>query len=1574
MSIEIASRLEKARKELLDLGLRNSLINHRQRAKQVRVVDELSPEVFRLFVTEGKKMSFDALPDEAAKALAAREGNEDVRGTPSDISELLAQPDENAGHGPAARHTDLKLQTSFESEKLQKRLLSIHNDARTYIEEQGVNVLFLAVGFLHWFESDSASEARRAPLILVPVELERSSAQERFRIRYTEEDLGDNLSLFEKLKLEFAIELPMLGDSDSLDVNAFFSQTEREISGRKRWSVKRNEMTLGFFSFGKFLMYKDLSAEGWREGGGPGEHDILSKLLGDGFGEEASPFGEEDHIDEVIAPSDVNQVKDADSSQILAILDVNAGRNLVLQGPPGTGKSQTITNIIAECIGSGKRVLFVAEKMAALEVVKRRLDEIGLGDAVLELHSHKTNKKKILEELNRTLHQGRPRAEDGSDDIATLTRLRDRLNAYCDAVNKPIGKTRQTFIRALGHALNARPELPEVETFSFDWMADWTESDFREAHMRVEVLDRHLAEARAPDANPFRGSQLNELLPSQQAATESAIRAARATTKQLCESAEALASSMMLPPPTTRGEVAVICRAARRAMTAPHLRGVQLRSGDWQRRRDDVLQLLEAGRALEEAHAAVGEAVIDETWQADLVEVRQQYASKGNKWWRVFSGEFRNARTVMQGYCREPLPKQGDAVLDLVDTILDSQKHQRSFEELQPLGSSLFGSQWKNRGSDWDVLERILGWVVELYREVGDGTLPEGILRFLEGSPAIDRLGPEIQALETVLQEQGQLAQTVAQKLLLPLTDEDSMGWRLNLPQQVTLLTRWESDFDSLQHLVRFNQLATEFQRHGLGPVVATARSWKGAPGELVDLFDFSWWNGLVEKAYSETDSLRTFDRSEHLFTLEEFSRLDKLHFHHNRLRLISEHWKRLPTLSGGGALGIIGREMNKKRRHLPIRKLIEQAGRGVQAIKPIFMMSPMSVAKYLPPDSVEFDLVVFDEASQVKPVDAFGSIVRGRQTVVVGDSKQLPPTSFFDAANEGDEADYESVGDMESVLSLFLAQGIQERMLRWHYRSEHDSLIAVSNNEFYDNRLVVFPSPGANPRARGLRLRHFPNNYYDRGGTRSNVGEAKEVALAVMQHARELPDLSLGVVGFSVAQRDAIEVQVELLRRADPSCEDFFSEGRQEPFFVKNLENVQGDERDVIFISVGYGKNQDGYMAMSFGPLNRDGGERRLNVLISRSKKAMDVFSNFTSADVDLNRSKARGVVALRNFLAYAETGIIEQPYSTGREPDSPFEEAVIKALHSHGYELEPQVGTAGFFVDIGVKDPENPGRYLLGIECDGATYHSSRSARDRDRLRQEVLERLGWRLHRIWSTEWFRKPEVELERAIAAIEEAGRRQEEGAKTAASPRSHAPPEIEREAISKQDEASAEVGYDAYERAAPNVQLAGRDLHELSVGEMGGYVAEVVSVESPVHRDEVVKRITEGAGLQRAGSRIQAAVDSGISRAVRIGKVERRGEFLWQPGDPRPPIRNRSNLENSQKKFDLVAPEEIAAAIRSEVERSFSITEADAVSAAGRALGFQRVTAQASRVIQQELDRLIDEGALVIDKNLVRTA
>lgn len=450
----------------------------------------------------------------------------------------------------------------------------------------------------------------------------------------------------------------------------------------------------------------------------------------------------------------------------------------------------------------------------------------------------------------------------------------------------------------------------------------------------------------------------------------------------------------------------------------------------------------------------------------------------------------------------------------------------------------------------------------------------------------------------------------------------------------------------------------------------------------------------------------------------------------------------------------LIEYEAGKKKRHIAIRQLIKRAGRALLQLKPCFMMGPMSAASYLQPGDIEFDLVVIDEASQIKPEDALGVIARGKQLIVVGDPKQLPPTSFFDRTdNEDADEDAPAASQLPSILDAYT--GIfPKRRLRWHYRSRHESLIAFSNRYFYDNDLVVFPSPNAYAPEYGIEFDFIKNGRFK---NQRNSEEARVIAKAVAQHAIYSPEESLGIVAMNSKQREHIERAIEEICREDTQAGTAIDQLRtgSDALFVKNLENVQGDERDVIFISFTYGPGEaDGKVYQRFGPINSDVGWRRLNVLFTRAKKRMHVFSSMRAEDVQITATSQRGVKALRAFLHFAEKGNMDGlAQHTGKVPDSDFEIAVITALENAGFRCEPQVGVAGFFIDIAVCDPNKQGRYLMGIECDGATYHSAKSARDRDRLRQEVLEGLGWKIRRIWSTDWFSNPDGILDPIIREL-----------------------------------------------------------------------------------------------------------------------------------------------------------------------------------------------------------------------------
>ncbi len=459
------------------------------------------------------------------------------------------------------------------------------------------------------------------------------------------------------------------------------------------------------------------------------------------------------------------------------------------------------------------------------------------------------------------------------------------------------------------------------------------------------------------------------------------------------------------------------------------------------------------------------------------------------------------------------------------------------------------------------------------------------------------------------------------------------------------------------------------------------------------------------------------------------------------------------PRVSDKTERALLDHECNKKSRHIPIRQLLHRSSGALVAIKPCFMMGPMSVAQYLAPGQIEFDLVIMDEASQIKPQDALGAVARGSQLVVVGDPKQLPPTSFFERVVDGDEDDPTAIEESESILDTTLPM-FQARRLRWHYRSQHESLIAFSNHSFYDSNLVLFPSPHKKVDGYGIKYSKVPRGSFV---NRRNMEEARIISEAVREHFKHNSSESLGVVAMSAEQRLQIESAIEMLAKEDSVFQELLEKDlhRDEPLFIKNLENVQGDERDLIFISMTYGPQEPGgNVYQRFGPINSEVGWRRLNVLFTRAKKRMHIFSSMGSTDIIVGSTSKRGVHALHDFLAYCETGILHKTErDTGRAPDSDFEIAVMDWLRNEGFECVPQVGVTGFFIDIAVIDPGNPGHYLMGIECDGATYHSAKSTRDRDRLRQAILERLGWQIRRIWSTDWFKNPESELKPIIREL-----------------------------------------------------------------------------------------------------------------------------------------------------------------------------------------------------------------------------
>ncbi|MBG8554454.1 DUF3320 domain-containing protein [Hymenobacter guriensis] len=1620
----LAARLEASRQELLDLGLRNPLLNFRPSpARGVKVVREQSAPVFDLLVRQGKTMYFAAsapekpklpvaapptsaktAPPEVTEPVTAGGAAQRERSSPTPL--LMSGSPLSTGEGGRGGEalTDNKLQTDEPVDKLESRLLNTYYTARTSLEETGVNVLYLALGQLNWYDAESSPEPRQAPLVLVPVVLERGAVAERFKLTYSGAEVEGNLSLQARLKADFGILLP-LPDFDIQPLPDYFAAVQAALGGRSRWSVEADAIALGFFSFSKLLLYRDLDPATWpatAEGTSMLlEHPAIRALLDHetGFDDTAPSVGEQAFLDTESPAHELHQVLDADSSQLLALLAVQEGRNLVIQGPPGTGKSQTIANLLAEAIGAGKKVLFVAEKMAALEVVKRRLDALGLGVACLELHSHKANKKSLHDELRATLALGRPAAVAAvQDQTDQLPRYRLALNDYALAVNAPIGRSRRTAQQVTGELLRLRTEQggAELARVPFSGLPEWTDADAAHAEDLAARLQATLLKTGAPKQLRFWGSELTVLLPADQDQLTRHLQRAAAAVAALQQQAEALALHLQLPVPAARAAAEALLPAARHAQLAPALAGVAMADAAWAQQASQLHEILQAGAEHNALHQQYDALLLPEAWQQQLLTERAAVLAYGDKWWKLLSGDFRRARKRLQSLWRTVLPAEPATLVAAIDAVHDAGRHAQAVADARSLGQRLFGSGWQELRSDWPVLRRTTDYLTLTHQRIQRGELPAALLSYLasrsgtqghNGATAEqpgfatmpDELSKLLAGLEAALSEHRTAVQAVVEALRLNEVRRFGPEGRLQFQpfkEQSAVLAAWQAHLPELHLATEWNNVAAAAQAEHRPELLVLAEAWPDAGQHLRAAVRQTWLEFLQKQAYEQHPALRQFERASHEETAARFRAADRASLLHNRARAMTRHHESLPNPqlpTAGGQMAILKNEFAKKTRHLPIRQLMQKAGRAVQAIKPVFMMSPLSVASFLPPGAVEFDLVVFDEASQVKPVDALGAIARGKKLVVVGDSKQLPPTSFFDSlTGTGEAADEENVtADIQSILELCKARQMPERMLRWHYRSLHQSLIAASNHLFYEDKLVIFPSPGGQGQL-GLVYHHLPETYYERGTTRTNPREAQAVAAAVLHHARTTPRLTLGVVAFSTVQRQAIQDALEVLRRQHPETEAFFAAHRHEPFFIKNLENVQGDERDVILISIGYGRTREGYLSMSFGPLNGEGGERRLNVLITRARQRCEVFTNLTADDLDLSRTRARGVAALKTFLNFAQHGRLNQNEETGREMESPFEEAVHRALTARGYQLRPQIGSQGFFIDLAVVDPEQPGRYVLGIECDGAMYHSARSARDRDRLRQQVLEAVGWRLHRIWSTDWFRNPARETERAVQAIEEARR-------LAALDEPDGPndePLPEPAALEREEPAEANVNPPVvlYQVALLPDAIRRQELHQYSLGQLAGWLSQVVQIESPVHIEEATRRLANASGASQVGARIRKAGREAALLAKNLRHLRQEGDFLWTPAMQTPPLRDRSQLPAISRKLAFVAPEELALALRTVVAQSFALPREAVFLPAVRLLGFARLSDDMRQQLEPIVADLLARGELVEVNGILKPA
>jgi len=1553
--IEVA--LADARRELIDLTRRNRLLHSTRSGSRPHCLEFVNSDPDAAFVglaREDKHFSFASAMTDAVT------GGVEL---PAIANSVLRQ-----------------FQTKLGPEQLERKLLKLFREARTYEEEQGVNILFVAIGFLHWFEDSRSEECCCAPLLLVPVSLERQKGHDSFVLRGRDEDLVANVSLAQRL-LKSGITLPEIPEGEEWVPSAYFDAVTVAVAGERRWEVDRAGIGLGFFTFSKFLMWKDLHAEAWPD---PKEllgHKIIVKLLAKSpaAGPEEPLVSDDEPIDKQIDLASAVHVLDADSSQATCIEEVRQGRSLVIQGPPGTGKSQTITNIIATAVHGGKSVLFVAEKAAALDVVHARLKRVGLAPLCLEIHSRKATKQSVIASLEESVRASGG-LQFGGRTADELRSARNKLNAWSTTVHREIENTGRTPFQVMGMVLKLKASQAKTFAKRLDAVASWDRAIIEEAERTVQRAASAVAKLGvAPVDHIWYGAGAKQLNPFDADRLRDAISLLASSAQELSAAGREAANLLKTEPGQCARDYVNLLQALRILCDLPEGSEELVSKLEWKTERSRISQILDQRKNLSSIRQELTGRVTEAAWSFDAVATRNTIATHGSSLFRIFIGGYRRAINEFRSLCVGDIPGRLPDRLALLDKLISYQADRRTIETEQEFARTVFGTFWAMEQTQWHVIEKVIQWTTEASK-INSSVDLFALSQSLDRPQCVVRAG----ALEKRLGQFKSAFEAVAaiihpnlEQMFAAQTVEE-----IPIDRAVEKWAKWNEYFEEFNAWVAAREVLDQMSALGLGEVAEDVKTGKLPPFEAIAVVHLLIAEALWLRACANDSQLYALDGSLRTETVERFRELDRKRIQLTRGEVLTRYLERRPN-GETGEMGVIRAEIGKKRRHLPIRKLMEQAGTAVQRLKPVFLMSPLSVSQFLPPGRIEFDLVVVDEASQVPPEEALGVLARGRQMVVVGDAKQLPPTNFFkmvaDGDDDGQETEAEPVlgrtQDFESILTLASARGTGERMLQWHYRSKHPSLIALSNKACYGGRLLLPPSPVLDGDNLGLSLVKTPPGNYDRGGTGRNLVEADLIAAAVENHLLKWPERSLGLASFSVAQRDALE---DALRARGILIQAEGFAPKDERLFIKNLESVQGDERDVIFISIGYGRDAHNQMSQGFGPLSNDGGERRLNVLASRARLQCVVFSSISAADISAD-AKPHGTRMLREFLHYAETKNFGAGELNGGDYDSPFEEAVAIAIRQAGFQVRSQVGVSGFRVDLGVLDPQKPGRFMLGVECDGATYHSGRSARDRDRLRQEILEGLGWNLHRIWSTDWFKNPEREVKKLFAAIDRARttpaieyqtaqpkaeieeaieKGQPVGPDLVASSPT-APEHRDSSAPSQSRDSGLAVRYEEVKLSVPS----GTDLLSVPKDQIARFALQVVMQEGPIHGEEVARRIREAFGLARTGRRVLEAVVTALELCVWQGTIRRDGEF-WSAISALKAPRNRRDASIALRRSDRIAPEEYRLAIQGVLKTSVAATKQELVISAARLLGFDRLGSDLEEEITRQVDALVGDAQI----------
>ena len=1681
---------------LLDIGRRNRMINFRRTKRTtLRLVDPSFTDLYRRIAVSEDTVTFKRRVDT---------GNDvKLSGLFYILDKVNAPVELSVG----------EIASDIPTEEMAITLRNLRSRARLSRDEQGINTLYLCFGFLEWKQKPT-DPPMQSPLVMVPVNIELSSITSPYTLSRLDEDTVLNPTLEHVLSSEYGISLPD-PDSEGDDIEALMEKIEKTVEPLG-WRVIR-EVNLCLLSFLKIVMYKDL--EKYRD------QIFLNPAIKALCGDPSSlppirpEWREFDH--DSVPCGESNLVVNADASQQDAIALARNGISFVLQGPPGTGKSQTITNIIADALACGRKVLFVSEKMAALSVVYRRLQDVGLENYCLSLHNYKAEKKGVIQDLVNTLDAPIRELRPGvSDFLEELEEERSELNQYfaeMDVRREPLGIS----------IYDAVSQLAQMEDTHFYKASDLVGSvSDRQFRRRIAALRKLEAFTNVYDGdlrkNPWRNTAITSVTYELRSYIEQTLgklgsvvfgadsvmslaASAQGTDREpgtqytwsdyrrqcgalhrvlLLDSmrthvAEQFGPEYSFPPEPDETEKAFKelsaingCINSFNALTGRNL-GYKPESleqigaymellclphtipENWIRgcSAEDLRKIAASFRQSAAELDAWKERLAAEWtepfFDLDAVDLLRKFRTEYRALFKWLNSEYRNDVRRISRTRKGLNGNLNDADCEAALTVLQSyQEMGNRVRELERNAGKILGSCFKGRETDWSLIgtmideldaikeyERTYGLngaeKLILCREasfrsrhtIGDLTAREwissGRIGAFSGSPVWGKNAGEPLSGEGTTDELTELFEDYLDKEMVEQTSQILLEKLFGDPKQFEAayadamtacsdaavgdvcfkcLCSWFPgedleniplgvlsdritecrDPEKLSSWVDYSNLLEACRKEGLEEYIEYLE--ETGEQDIVNVYRKGFLIKWIMECIVDNNitSLMRFQPLLHENTIACFKENDKKQLVLARARLTEKLSAEKPSGVGRMAnamdeISILRKESEKKSRVMPLRKLFKAIPTLLMKLKPCFMMSPLSVSYFLDSDLYRFDLVIFDEASQILPEDAIGAIYRGKQVVIAGDTRQMPPTNFFNATGNYEEFDKEEEEEIfvdaesESILDEAGAC-LPACTLLWHYRSKDESLIAFSNEKIYNNRLITFPGTGK-ARDSGLEYVYVPGGCYH---DRSNVMEAKKCVRLLEQHIREHPERSLGIIAFSEKQQGVIEEAVNDFRLKNPAYEGFFDENKEEPFFVKNLENVQGDERDTIMFSICYAKNSQGKMYMRFGPLGVAGGERRLNVAITRAKYNVKLVGSILPTDIDLSRTDAEGVKLLREYIYYAmlsDSGTLSG--TDDKETDNRFADAAADFIRRSGFEVRRNVGESDYKLDIAVLHPDDPGVYMAGVECDGSNYTMARTARDRDVLRRTVMNEMGWTLHHIWAFNWFRNNAQEKERLLAFLRNAMRSRVTIEKVQAPQdpdTDHIPAEVSGgEDLVIEKDSSSQVYKLEFEKYRISDPMKAPDLPGAGIQQkLAEKIMYVMKTEAPIHKDLFYRRLAPVFGNRKVTVLVKKSLDDCISSLL-AGEITERENFLYLTGqlDGRIGISARVPAQGQEPRaIDQISPEEIRDAIFEIIRFAFGLSIEDVIAETSRTLGFSRTSPKIRQCLRDTCSEMLDEGIL----------